>query len=262
MPLAVVAPHADIIKAINSFNHKYHHDYYVVNRLAAPYLAAPTEANAIPLADALKTVLINWGAGKRKAPSVQALPTLIATLLNPTFHASLLGFAGGALATLTVANGHTRMGGSMVVETHGTVFDTRLLSVLSDISALLLVGNTSVTYPMKVLLLLTGFMPALDSQVRLGLSNAGLVGTSATQFLMPADIGSLSARKLTRLPFYLGECFAANKDLLTGAAADSCYPWLVDEPGRLFDILLFMQGSRDIPLFRFTPTASKWYDLS
>ncbi|WP_141217869.1 hypothetical protein [Bordetella genomosp. 5] len=262
MPLTVVAPHAAIVTAINSFNAGYHHDYHLVNGLAKPYLAAPTEANAALLARALRTVLTNWGAGSRKAPGVQELPALIATLLNPTFHASLVGFAGGALATLTVVDGHARMIGGLVAEAHCTEFDTRLLSVLSDMSALLLLGNTNVTYPMKALLLLTGFMPALDSQVRRGLSSAGFVGTTATQFLLPADMGSLRARKLTRLPFYLGECFAANRALLTGAAADSHYPWLVDEPGRLFDILLFMQGSGATPLFGFAPRAPNWHALS
>ncbi|WP_241082640.1 hypothetical protein [Achromobacter xylosoxidans] len=262
MPLTVVAPHAAIVTAINSFDPGYHHDYHLVKGLATPYLAAPTEANAALLADALGTVLVNWGAGSRKAPSVRALPALIATLLNPTFHDSLLGFKGGALAMLAVVNGHARSLGGLAAEAHCTAFDTRLLSVLSDISALLLIGNTNVTYPMKVLLLLTGFMPALDSQVRRGLSSAGFAGASATQFLMPGDMGSLRARKLTRLPFYLGDCFAANRALLIGAAADSHYPWLVDEPGRLFDILLFMQGSGGAPLFKFVPRVPNWYALS
>lgn len=75
---------------------------------------------------------------------------------------------------------------------------------------------------------------------------------------MPNGVGSLRARKLTRLPFYLGECFDANKALLTGAAAHSHYPWLVDEPGRLFDILLFMQGSGAAPLLRFDPSFPPW----
>lgn len=261
MPLIVVAPHSAIVTAINSFNPGYHHDYHSVKGLATPYLAAPTEANAALLAEALETVLINWGAGSRKAPSVRALPALIATLLNPTFHASLLGFTSGALATLTVVNNYDRMVGGSAAAAHCTEFDTRFLSVLSDISALFLIGNTNVTYPMKVLLLLTGFMPALDSQVRQGLSSAGFVGTSATQFLMPVGRDSLRARKLTRLPFYLGECFAANKALLTGAAADSHYPWLVHEPGRLFDILLFMQGSGAASLLRFAPRVRSWHAL-
>lgn len=262
MPLTVAAPHEAIVTAINSFNPGYHRDYHLVKGLATPYLAAPTEANAALLADALKTVLVNWGAGSRQAPNVQALPALIAILLNPTFHASLLGFTGGALVTLTVANGHVRMIGGLATEARCTAFDTRLLSVLADISALFFIGNTNVTYPMKVLLLLTGFMPALDSQVRRGLSSTGFVGTSATQFLMPTDMDCLNARKLTRLPFYLGDCFVANRALLTGAAADSDYPWLVDEPGRLFDILLFMQGSAAMPLFRFAPTVPNWHALS
>lgn len=261
MRLTVVAPQAAIVAAINMFDSGYHNDYRSVSRLAMPYLAAPTKENAAPLAAALTTVLISWGAGKRKAPNVQTLPTLEATLLNPEFHTSLIGFTDGALATLTVVDGSLRRIGNLADEAYLLEFDKRLLSVLSNISTLLLIGNTNVTYPMKVLLLLTGFMPALDSQVRQGLSSAGFVGTKATQFLMPADMDSLQARKLTRLPFYLGECFATNESLLTGAASESNYPWLVDEPGRLLDILLFMQGSAASPLFAFAPGVSNWHAL-
>lgn len=74
MPLKVVAPRAAIVTAINSFNPGYHDDYHRVKGLAKPYLAAPTAANAARLAGVLETVLINWGAGSRKAPSVAALP--------------------------------------------------------------------------------------------------------------------------------------------------------------------------------------------
>ncbi|WP_343584930.1 hypothetical protein [Herbaspirillum sp.] len=261
MRLTVVASHAAIINVINMFNSEYHNDYQSVSKLATLYLATPTEANATPLANVLRSVLIRWGAGKRKAPKVQTLQILEATLLNPAFHASLIGFTNGTLTNLTVIDGSFRMIGNLADEAHLLEFDKRLLSVLSNISTSLLIENTNVTYPMKVLLLLTGFMPALDSQVRKGLSSAGFVGTNVTRFIMPADMDSFQARKLTRLPFYLGECFATNQSLLTDAAAESDYPWLVDEPGRLLDVLLFMQGSTASPLFLFAPKISNWHAL-
>lgn len=258
MPLTVVARRETIVDAINSFKATYHDDYYLVNGLARQYLVDPIEEKAALLADALAGALVNWGAGSRRAPNVRPVSELKKALLALPFHKSLLEFSGGALATMTIIGGRTRMIGGAVGH---LVFDASLLAVLSHISTRLLIGNTNVTYPMKALLLLTGFMPALDSQVRRGLSSAGFPGTSATRFRMPEDNGSLEARKLTRLPFYLGECFATNKALLTSAAIESNYPWLADEPGRLLDVLMFMQGSMAAPLFAFTPRVPRWHAL-
>ena len=262
MPLTVVAPRASIVTAINAFNAGYHHDYLLVKNLAAPYLMAPTATNAGPLAAALSEVLYRWGAGKRKAPTVQPVSTLQAVLLDPSFHTLLAGFSAAPITTLSIFGGHSRAVGGVAAEATRLAFDTNLTSVLSQISEKILIGNTNVTYPMKVLLLLTGFMPALDSQVRQGLYSAGFAGTNATQFQMPAGLGSVEAQKLTRLPFFLGECFAANSALLTGAATASHYPWLATEPGRLFDILLFMQGSAAHTLLAFTPRVHNWYGLA
>lgn len=260
MSLTVVAGHANIVAAINAFNAGYHADYLAVRTLAVPYLLGPTVANTALLAARLSAVLYRYGAGRRRAPTVQPLPALQAKLLDPAFHALLAGFSGAPITALTIHGGGTRVVSGVATAASRLAFDTNLYSVLSQISAGLLVGNTNVTYPMKALLLLTGFMPALDSQVRRGLHVAGFAGTSATQFLMPTGVGSVEARKITRLPFYLGECFAANAALLTGAATASLYPWLATEPGRLFDIMLFMQGAAAHRLLQLTPNVHDWYD--
>lgn len=262
MPLTVVAPHAAIVTAINTFNAGYHRDYSLVKGLSAPYMRAPTVANAAPLATELRAVLYRWGAGKQKAPNVQPVPTLQTVLLDPNFHALLAGFSAAPISTMSILGGHTRVVGGASTTAIRLAFDTNLIATLSTISAGMLINNTNVTYPMKVLLLLTGFMPALDSQVRNGLFSAGLTGTNATQFLMPAGLGSVEAKKLTRLPFILGDCFASNAAVLTHAATASHYPWLATEPGRLFDVLLFMQGSAAHPLFAFTPRVRNWYGLA
>lgn len=262
MPLTVIAPHARIVKAINTFNADYHRDYLLVRTLSAPYLLAPTAANAALLATALSAVLYRWGAGKRGAPTVQPVPTLQTVLLDPAFHALISGLSTVPITTLSVPGGHNRAVRGVATATTRLAFDTNLISAFSKISGRILIGNTNVTYPTKVLLLLTGLMPALDSQVRQGLFSAGFSGTKATQFLMPSGLGSVEAQKLTRLPFLLGECFAANAALLTGAAIASHYPWLATEPGRLFDILLFMQGSAAHPLLAITPRVRNWYCLA
>jgi hypothetical protein len=262
MPLNVVANQARIIAAINNFSAGYHGDYLLVKGLAAPYLAAPTAANAAALAQGLSAVLYRWGAGRRRAPAVQPLPALQATLLNPTLHTLLAGFAISPISTLAIVGGVNRVVGGANTAASRLAFDTNLTSVLSQLSMGVLVGNTNVTYPMKALLLLTGFMPALDRQVRKGLGGAGFSGTNVTRFLLPAGIHSNEAQKLTRLPFYLAECYGANTALLTGAATASHYPWLAAEPGRLFDILLFMQGSAAHPLFTLTPPNRYWYGLA
>ncbi len=263
MLLNVVANQARIVAAINGFSAGYHSDYLLVKRLAAPYLGAPTAANAAALAQGLSAVLYRWGAGRRGAPAVQPLPALQATLLNTALHALLVGFATSPISTLAIVGGVNRVVSGANAAASRQAFDTNLTSVLSQLSIGVLVGNTNVTYPMKALLLLTGFMPALDSQVRRGLGAAGFSGINVTRFLLPAGIHSNEARKLTRLPFYLAECYGANSALLTGAATASSYPWLAADLGRLFDILLFMQGSAAHPLFALTPPNRHWhwYDL-
>jgi len=262
MPLTVVASHAQIVAAINGFNAEYHRDYLFAKGLAAPYLVAPTAGNAAPLAQGLSSVLRRWGSGKRGAPTVQPLPILQAALLKPNVHALLVGFAGSPIPTLALRSGVDRAVGGVNTAAIRLAFDTNLNSVLSLLSIDVFVGNTNVTYPMKALLLLTGFMPALDSQVRKGLGRAGFTGTNVTQFLMPVGIHSNEAKKLTRLPFYLAECYAANSALLTRSATASHYPWLAAEPGRLFDVLLFMQGSGAHPLVALTPPNRHWYGLA
>ncbi|KAF7599982.1 hypothetical protein BGI27_05180 [Candidatus Dactylopiibacterium carminicum] len=133
--------------------------------------------------------------------------------------------------------------------------------MLDQLSAGIFVGNTNVTYPMKTLMLLTGFMPAFDSQVRSGLDNAGFMGMNATQFLLPEDSAGANARKISRLPFYLGNCYTQYRELLKGAVARSPQPRLTRDPGRLFDVLFFMQGRKDSArLLSFEPE-SRWYAL-
>ena len=260
MSLIIVASHTELVAAINNFNAGYHRDYSCVRKLSASYLKTPLSSTAAQLAQELSNVLYRWGAGKRKAPLVQPIKVIEKALLDPDFHKLLSWFASITPAMLSLTGtGHSLK--RTISTSTCAILDANLLSVLSQISAKFLIGNTNVTYPMKAMMLLTGFMPALDSQVRKGLGLASFKNTNVTQFLMPSLSKSSEALKLTRLPFYLADCYTRHTLLINTAIAASMYPLLVTEPSRVFDILLFMQGSTGAALLKLNTSASRWYDI-
>lgn len=140
-------------------------------------------------------------------------------------------------------------------------FDTTLLGTLHLLASRLFHGCTNVTYPMKVLLLITGLMPALDGNVRGGLHRGGFAGMSTTQFLLADTTQSANGKKLTRLPFLLGQCWSAFLPQFLTGIQHSQYPELVEEPGRVFDILLFMQARTEVPVLSYAGGNALWYDL-
>jgi len=116
---------------------------------------------------------------------------------------------------------------------------------------------------MKVLLLITGFMPALDSErVRTGLDRGDFSGMNRTQYLLPADAAHADGKKITRLPFLLGQCWTTYTQQLQDGISNSRFPDLKEEPGRVFDILLFTQANKDSPvLVACDPPDRNWYKL-
>jgi len=144
-------------------------------------------------------------------------------------------------------------------------FDEILISTLNDLSNLFLIGNTNVTYPMKLLLLITGFMPALDSQVKGGLAIAGVKGINSTRFLLPNSVTDTNAKKICCLPFYINDCVGRYADLLNDAVSSSFYKQLLGEHGRIFDVLFFMQNSlvesKRIISSEVTSSSKFWYDI-
>ncbi|MNH32672.1 hypothetical protein D3C79_931320 [compost metagenome] len=106
---------------------------------------------------------------------------------------------------------------------------------------MLFFNNTSVTYPMKGMLLITGLMPALDSQVRGGLTRAGKSGFTGQQ-LLPRSAQQAAGRRICELPFYLGHCWSLNREVFMEGILSSHHKDLRDKPARVFDILLFMQN--------------------
>lgn len=179
-------------------------------------------------------------------------------LADPDLHSGLARLAASP-AFLSLANGtRTLRPGAPFASVAD--FDECLLGALEALAAGLLERNTNVTYPMKALLLLTGLMPAFDSQVRGGLAVAGVGGINRTRYPMPTR-GSADAQKICALPFYLADCADAGKGLGDAIRA-SRYPTLLGDTGRLFDVVLFMQKDRDgraVAVEWQGPAMRQWY---
>lgn len=263
MSLDVIANKEHIVATINEFSTQYHTNYFEVRNLAANYITSPDETNAELLANQFRKVLCCWGAGKRKSPAVQNSTAIQKFLLDTTVQKQLVEFVNMPLTTLAIRNNYTQrvINGDCSAEKLEK-FDLKLHLILSKLSTGVLVNNASVTYPMKSLLLLTGFMPAFDSRVRKGLGMSGFSGTDVTQFNMPKTVNSAGAKKISCLPFMLADCYAKNTMLFDAAISASNYPQLLTEPGRVFDVLLFMQGAKNKKFFTLVPTSHRWYQLS
>jgi len=91
----------------------------------------------------------------------------------------------------------------------------------------------------------------------------GLLGMDKTQYLLPADASRIAGKGLTRLPFLLGECWAACVQQIREGVEKSRFPDLVSEPGRIFDVLLFMQADSKSPvLLSCQPPTRSWHSFA
>ncbi|WP_158713782.1 hypothetical protein [Metapseudomonas resinovorans] len=263
MVLSVSSTPGAITAAVNSFSSSYHADYFAVKGLARAYLAsAPSVATASPLAGALSRVLTRWGAGKRGAPSCQPVAAITHALSSATFHRKLVDLEA-SISFLAISGGRRALNhGSPFASV--SAFDDCLIDTINSTSAALLIGNTNVTYPMKSLLLLTGLIPAFDSQVRGGLAVAGLSGVKKTRYLLPKK-GSADAQKICALPFYISECISRLSPAINSAISASSYPALAGEHGRIFDVLLFVQNGLTprtaVVTFTSPPSGTPWYAI-
>lgn len=267
MYLQVIGNSMDIAKEISAFPSNYHSDFSLVRTVAKDYLKCtnirPPEDATTDLAKHLRSVLINWGAGKRGAPQL-CRESEIATLLYDTrLRVDLAKIAWTGLTSLSLhMQRRTVIDGAQI--TNAAQFDEVLLSVLARLSRGLFIGNTNVTYPMKAVLLISGLMPAFDGQVRAGLNRVGFAGVNKTQFLLPSSVeNDPDGKKLTRLPFVLGHCWATFSNVFSDGIRKSQYPELIQEPGRVFDILFFMQKNSTKQLFEFRGHSGlgRWYEF-
>lgn len=248
--------------AIDAFDERYHRDYLDMRPHARAYLESPRYASV--LVPWLQPVLRCWGAERRRAPRCRPMHAAAEALADPVLHDMLRRLAASRTFLAMQPEpgcGRRRLaaGSPFATAAH---FDQCLLAALRKLAAGLFYGATNVTYPMKVLLLITGLMPALDGRVRGGMATAGLSGVGATSLPLP-DRECANARKLCMLPFLVAECAARNGALLDAAIAISHYPQLAGEYGRVFDVLLFMQhvNAPAAPIVRYVEdgTAQPWY---
>ena len=240
--LRLVGSSLDITSAINDFRPSYHQDFAHVQKVAQRYLKAEASTgNATLLAQALSTALRNWGACKRRSPILRPLPQIENALKDKKLHACLAKLGRQSLEAFDLnPQGHRIFDTDASLKEVG-VFDKELLDILNTLAELLFFNNTSVTYPMKALLLITGLMPALDSQVRGGLTRAGKAGFTGQQ-LLPNNVHQAGGRRICELPFFLGHCWSLNREVLLKGIQDSDHKELKATPGRVFDVLLFMQN--------------------
>lgn len=260
MKITLTASTKQIIDGINSFNPQYHDAYFTVINFSFDYLRNHRQSLE-NLSRELIRVLTSWGAGKRGAPSVAKLDDVVTFLTDPAI-VTKLSYLAEVMPSMQDGKRHLDQRKGHLV----TSFDKVIVDLLNEISMNVLVGNTNVTYPMKAVLLLTGLMPAFDSQVKSGLSRGGVKGVNATQFLLPPDAKCVEGAKITRLPFYLGDLWEREQDRLNKAIKASNYPQLVHHRGRVFDVLFFMQARTESPIYikadyETDKSARDWYQL-
>jgi len=250
--LELVCRPQDIACALNDFKPSYHADFARVRQLSKSYLALhPAQDLMDALAKALRDALTNWGAGKRKAPALKSSAQIAIALADAPLRERLIRLHIGGIQTLGLSESR-RILKAGLPRTELDEFDLHLIATLARLADALFIGNTNVTYPMKALLLITGFMPAWDSQVRKGLTRAGMPGLSGTRALLPSTPHTATGRRLCQLPFLLGDCWERQNALLMAGIAGSAHPQLSAEPGRVFDVLLFMQQDpQRAPLLSF-----------
>ncbi|MBT9100494.1 hypothetical protein KFZ76_22605 [Methylovulum psychrotolerans] len=212
MGMTVVGSREKPALAIDSFDESYHSDYFSVRSLANEYLSAPLPIHKMAgskkivnsLACVLHVVLKRYGAERQNAPTRKNIPDFEKTLMDETVHSLLKFFWQNPLAILNSENG-SRISTAPLAD-----MDCKLIKILNLLADGLFTNNTNVTYPMKSLMLLTGYMPALDSQVKGGLHKANVSGVNSTQFLLPNkySVAKLEVLKITRLPFILAGCYS------------------------------------------------------
>ncbi|WP_141687622.1 hypothetical protein [Pseudomonas sp. 25 E 4] len=240
--LRLVGTALDITLALNQFRQSYHQDFAKVQQVARRYLNSPPgRANAALLAQALSRALRNWGACRRRSPTLLPVSQIESALKEKQLHGRLLKLSQQSLSAFSLDQQENRLLKCTSSFNDTGAFDREILGILNTLADALFLNNTSVTYPMKALLLITGLMPALDSQVRGGLTLAGKAGFTGQQ-LLPKNAQQAAGRRICELPFYLGDCWSSNSEVFMNGILGSNHQGLLDIPGRVFDILLFMQN--------------------
>jgi len=262
LPLAITGNPAQVAAAIDGFPATYHADFFRVRPRGRAYATTPvSNAAAMALAQPLRDVLLSWGAGTRKAPMVRSLTEIESTLAAAPVHTALRALHDLPLSKISVS--YNRRSFLAIPTTQAALdsFDTNLFVALHALAKGLFIANTNATYPLKAALLITGLMPAFDSRVRRGLQRGGFGGTNKTQFVLPGNANCPDGKKIASLLFLLGECWLAYSNQINAGISSSNYRELLDEPGRFFDVLLFMQGDSNNPVLVSYHGSQRWYAL-
>jgi hypothetical protein len=263
VPAALEGTPAAIACAIDAFSATYHEDYFRVRALRRRHLAAAAGSALAPnLVTELRSVLTNWGAGKRGAPELLTFVQILSAFRAPSLHGDLCVLQGAPLSALTVIGTQRCFVGKPPTPAALQAFDAGLFAALNALGQALFRENTNATYPMKAALLLTGLMPAFDAEVKNGLQRGGFSGMKKTRYLLPRRMDGADWKKISRLPFLLGECWNTHQETIAAGIAQSTRPALINDPGRFFDVLLFMQGHRGQPILLRNTGTARWYELS
>jgi hypothetical protein len=240
--LRLVGTSDDITSAINAFRPSYHEDFANVQRVARPYLNGdPTPENSTALAVALATALCHWSACMRRSPRLHSIQHISDGLADKQMHTRLAELGRHDLEAFNLDSDNSRILRTSSPVQDVRAFDIGLIALLNNLAELLFLSCTRATYPMKALLLITGLMPAFDSQVTDGLKRAGKTGFNNPHHL-PTNTKYAGDRRICELPFYLGNCWSLHREDFQKGIEKSLRKELKAAPGRVFDILLFMQA--------------------
>lgn len=250
--IKLVADPAAIARAFVDFKSEYVQGYFDVHRAATTLLFLPTncpidnlEQSTRALATVLIRVLREWGANKRRAPRLRTEAEIIKLFTDPRLREMLRDLSKLRTRLPSVDEGKRVVG----TDSHSPdQLDALVINVLNELASGLFERCTNLTYPSKAVLLLTGYMVAVDSEVRSGAQYAGFTGMSSPLAVADTQHPNLStAKKITAMPYLLGQAWPRIGDQIKDALVVTGRKDLLEllgHPARIFDILLFMQSKR------------------
>ncbi len=152
----------------------------------------PSAETVSPLVTSLRRVLGEYGAaeegipnnGAMNAPRLASLAAFAEAFSSTGLHTDLKSLRTWKLTLFKLLDTVRAIDNSTPGD-NVLIFEKKIIRTLNSVATSLFsfVEKRAVTYPMKIVLLVTGFMPAYDRQVKRGLTNAGLRGFAAPQFL-------------------------------------------------------------------------------
>ena len=250
--IKVVAGPDAITRAFADFRPQYVQGYLDVHGAATRLLLLPAdspiddvEQSTRNMAMVLIRVLKEWGAGKRSAPRLRPEAEIVKLFTDPRLREMLRDLSKLRTGLPSVDDGKRVVGTSPHSPDQ---LDAIVIAVLNQLACGLFERCTNLTYPSKAVLLLTGYMVAVDSEVRSGAQFAGFTGMGSV--LPVADTrhpGLSTAKKITAMPYLLGQAWPRIGDQIKDALVVTGRKdllELLDHPARIFDILLFMQSKR------------------